>query len=1038
MSVKIADRLQRVRPYGERRIALGPGVVWFSNPDLGTGLCFPIQKIGYRARLSGPAGAVEAFLTFINPTAQAQSAYFLFPLDRNVTPVKIRGKAGSRQLETDVIPPPSEDAAEELEARLPAELCKLFQEESEDVLAIPLGEIPSGGEVSLQILLATMAYETGESGAGFSFRLPLMVSQSLTTLKEADRDQLTLASGLDRGAQVVISIQIEASDLEPGTIATSQLCGVARNANGDLAVEYDRRKPLEARDFVLDYQLWAGNRPKAWLRSQGRHFLLNFFPPVNPTPSTPRRLVILVDGSEEMNRVGVQRAAGCLSLILKNLAAEDKFALVAFNREVAGYKNGDFVEASKADEAIEWLHRFQFEGGADLKELLRRVVTLPRQNDSVLSVLLVSAGRIGNEPELYRLLQGSRDILRLFPIMLGHRADPHFARAAARLTGGYAFRALTQDSVSRVAERILEHTRQPVLEGVGLQDKGLQYQGESLTPKYPTGLNWRRPITVMGTHAGRGGLEAGGSGPGGTLWSEYLELKPAFHKVLANVWAHVKSNELDDEAQMLDRAERGLLQKVIINLSREFKLLNRYTAAVIRTSDGQEILAPSIDATNWYRRIEREISRGQSANELLEKQRVQKEEKTKAMNPGREGLAPKDSVADQSSKAFFGKPKISTKNKLSPSVKEGLFSKPMLTRGGAEKPRPKVTASVGVGSSGSNHVAATTAGTDFQLPGSVTPPPRPTEPEIYVPEPVVPEPTRPTAVPEPIVQGADLELSETPTTSLGRIPVIGPAGSLDLELDLGEEPTSEFDLSGPDEVTKKLRLPENFGQPGPTSGGPQILRGGRDGGGGFRPPTLNIGPPSFDSDETDLDGPDTTVPLPRPGPREASDERQLPAAEPTPVAPISPPPVSPPPVSPPVIAPKFQSPVEPTAAEVAVPARRVLPTPRELALQVSAEARQGKPEETAKNALRNDPKLRQTLMSEMRLLHSSLAEVHDAVKLSELTEAVLFRLAEVAPKAELLVRAYGLGYQARGVLESDLEEAKNKLKFWLTRFAKLF
>ena len=592
VSVKIAEKMARVRPYGERRIALGPGVVWFSNPDLGTGLCFPLKRLGYRVRLSGPAGHVEAMMSFANPTTQTQKAYFLFPLDRHIAPVKMMGKVGDRKIEMEVGPPPTEESPV-VEADLPSELCELFQEETENVLAIPLGEIPSGGEVAFQILMAYAVLECGEAGSGFSFKLPLLTSQALTTLNEADEQKLVLASGLDRGAQVAVSIQIEASDLEPTNIVTSQVCGVARNPKGDLAVEYDKRKPLEVRDFVVDYQLWSGNRPKAWLRSTGRHFLLNFLPPGRTPPSQPRRLVILVDGSEEMNKVGIDRASGCLSTILKNLDPVDKFALVAFNREVAGYKNGDFVEANCADEAIDWLANYQFEGGADLKELLRRVVTLPRQADSVLSVILVMAGRIGNEPELYRLIHGSRDILRLFPIMLGFRSDAHFARAASRLTGGYAFRALTAESVSRVAERVLEHTRQPVLEGVGLQDKGIQYQGDSLTPKYPTGLNWRRPITVMGAHVGRGGIEAGGAGPSGAVWSEFLELKPAFHKLLPNVWAHVKSSELDDEAQMLDRSERGLLQKVILNLSREFRLLNRHTAAYLRVG-GEQMLAPSI------------------------------------------------------------------------------------------------------------------------------------------------------------------------------------------------------------------------------------------------------------------------------------------------------------------------------------------------------------------------------------------------------------------------------------------------------------
>ena len=1021
MSVKIAERLERVRPYGERRIALGPGVVWFSNPDLGTGLCFPIQRLGYRVRLTGPAGAVEAFLTFVNPTTQTQNATFLFPLDRNVAPVKIRGTCGERQIETEVGPAP-DPSEEDEQASLPAELCRLFQEETENVLAIPLGEIPSGGTVTFQLLLAHMVLECGEAGLGFSFRLPLMTSQALTTLKDEDREQLTLASGLDRGAQVAISIQIEASDLEPGGISTSQVCGVARGPNGDLAVEYDRRKPLEGRDFVLDYQLWMGNRPKAWLRSQGRHFLLNFLPPGNPPPSNPRRLVILVDGSEEMNRVGIKRCVGCLSFILKNLAPEDKFALVAFNREVSGYKNGDFVDANLADEAVQWLTRFQFEGGADLKELLRRVVTLPRQQDSVLSVVLVTAGKIGNEPELYRLLQGSRDILRLFPIMLGHRADPHFARAAARLTGGYAFRALTQDSVSRVAERVLEHTRQPVLEGVGLQDKGLQYQGDSLTPKYPTGLNWRRPITVMGAHTGRGGLEAGGSGPGGAAWSEYLELKPAFHKVLANVWAQVKSTELDDEAQMLDRAERGILQNVIKNLSREFKLLNRFTAAIVRSSDQEDFLAPALDAGSWYRRIERDVARGQSANELLEKQRNHSDLKggiSKHRNPGR-GLTMKDVLGSKSTAAIYGS-KLSNRSKLSPSVKEGLFSKPML------KSRKDVAGGAGGPSTatGGNSTAVAVRGTSSP---SVPEPPQatPVSPQSFEPLPQPPQPPQTTPVSPPELEPGpepsslrepdptpgpprSSDVSESPTTRLGPPPTLSPVRSPVISVD--EDP--DFDIPGmydpPSQGLHISKPPDSVEEVTKRVSAPRILRSE---GGAFRPPTISSRLPTIsalESSEDSLEAEPEREREPEPPPQRET----VSIPEPAPVAPI----------------PKGPDPELQQAQ---------LPTPRELAARVSPQARQGNPEETARNALKSEPQTRQSLMAEMRLLHSSLGEVVEPQKILELTDAVLFRLAGVAPKAELLVRAYGLGYQARGMLPSNLEEGKGKLKFWLTRFAKLF
>lgn len=994
MSVKIAERLQRVRPYGERRVPLGPGIVWFSNPDLGTGLCFPLQKLGYRVRLSGPTGAVEAFLTFSNPTAQPQQATFLFPLDRGVAPVKIRGKAGSRQFETEVGPAPVDDSETENQASVPPELCKVFAEETEHVMAIPLGEIPAGGEVSFQMLLAYMATECGEEGLGFSFRLPLLSSKALSTLNPDDAGQTELARGLERGAQVAISLQIEASDLEPGKVSTSQVCGVARSPNGDLAIEYDRRKPLDARDFIVDYQLWRGNRPKAWLRSQGRHFLLNFLPPATPTPSNPRRLVILVDGSEEMAKVGPTRCQECLSFLLKNLDQSDRFALVAFNREVSGYKNGDFVEAELAGEALKWLKEYQFTGAADLKELLRRVITLPRQPDSVLSVILVSAGRIGNEPELYRLLQGSRDILRLFPIMLGSKTDPHFARAAARLTGGYAFRALTAESVSRAAERVLEHTRQPVLEGVGFQDKGLQYQGESLTPKYPSGLNWRRPITVMGAHAGRGGLEAGGTGPGGTAWTEFLELKPVFHKVLANVWAHVKATELDDEAQMLNRAERGILQKVIMNLSREFGLLNRYTAVTLKTSDGKALLTPAIDASRWYKQLGLDTVKGKSANELLEEQRSQKELKgglSKQRTPGR-GLKMKEVLGSKATAAVFGS-KLGHRNKLSGNVKEGLFSKPMLRSRGT-----------GTTTVAGKPMMGRRGGRTVSPPPPTTPPkPLPVSP-VELPEPTQALDVRPGPTREP---ERTQRLPDMPTTRLEE-----SNGFHEAPPGIGDATPQGFEDSGKAEK-----------QP---SGLPELGKG----------PSLDSAPSSPDASST-IDsslaiGLDSLTSSPGDGPQDSGDLSVPKIGQPPGMTP--PPPTAPPP---PTIS---KTPAVSMSDELSSTQEPEveLPTPRQLAAKVTSLARQGPAEERARNALKAQPELRQSLMSEMRTLHGSLGATNDPERLMTLTNGVLARLAEVAPNSELLVRAYGLGYQARGMIQGDLDEAKGKLKFWLSRFAKLF
>lgn len=143
-------------------------------------------------------------------------------------------------------------------------------------------------------------------------------------------------------------------------------------------------------------------------------------------------------------------------------------------------------------------------------------------------------------------------------------------------------------------------------------------------------------------------------------------------------------------------------------------------------------------------------------------------------------------------------------------------------------------------------------------------------------------------------------------------------------------------------------------------------------------------------------------------------------------------------LTPPSTPPVPQPPPQPVTPPAADPARPVLPTPRDLAARISPDARTGVPEERARLALSKDPQARQLLMNQMRQLHAALGASNDVPRLAAMTDVVLLQLARVAVDSELLVRAYGLGYQGRALLTENLDDAKEKLRFWLSRFAKLF
>jgi hypothetical protein len=433
-------------------------------------------------------------------------------------------------------------------------------------------------------------------------------------------------------------------------------------------------------------------------------------------------------------------------------------------------------------------------------------------------------------------------------------------------------------------------------------------------------------------------VEAGGKSGQGISWSEQVEPKEIFHKVLPVVWAQVKAGELDDEARMADRAEKGILRNVVRTLSEDYFLSNSHTAIVIRDNASQEPrLAAYFEPWRWYKVSENANENAKSANELLEEQKSQKGIKGgRIQSVSRGGLKMKDSLGKGAATVFGSK--LGHQNRLAGSVKDGIFSKPMM---------------------GAGSVAAANRGGGTAVisrpPGPGPEAPREPSPPAPEPRPPVPEPRPPVAEPRPPVPEPRPPVAEPrPPVPEPRPPVAEPR----------VEPVA------PTEPQRKIEPVSLRPDPGPTGFGTT----------GFSQP---VAPP----------------------------------VGPGPIPPAPPPAVASPPNP------------EPQPA---------LPTPRDLAARVTAEARSGAPDERARAILRKDPEARQQLMNQMRQLHVALGSSNDAARLLELTDGVLWQLARLAVESEMLVRAYGMGYQGRSQLMENLEEAKEKLKIWLSRFAKLF
>ena len=191
------------------------------------------------------------------------------------------------------------------------------------------------------------------------------------------------------------------------------------------------------RDFVLNWRPAAGTGPRAALFKETfnahDYALIMRLPPATGSAAIiHRELVFVVDTSGSMGGASIRQAKAALSLALSRLRDGDNFNIIQFNSYTAQlFPYPRPVSPATIQTAQYYVQSLQASGGTEMAPAILAALKDPPDNNMLRQIVFLTDGSVGNENELFRIIQSNLGDNRLFTVGIGSAPNSHFMARAA-------------------------------------------------------------------------------------------------------------------------------------------------------------------------------------------------------------------------------------------------------------------------------------------------------------------------------------------------------------------------------------------------------------------------------------------------------------------------------------------------------------------------------------------------------------------------------------------------------------------------------
>jgi Ca-activated chloride channel family protein len=553
-----------------------------------------MSKMAVKAQVVGPVAQVKVEQTFENPTEDYLEVVYIFPLSPRAALHQFRMRVGERVIEGQ-IQEKLEARRTYAQARRAGHRAALLEQQRDNVFTVTIGNIPPGEALHLELAYAERL-EMDEAQTIFRFPLtlaprylpgePLEVSSgpgvAADTTRVPDASHISpslLPAGLRQPGALSIEVEIDHGGLQLTQLnATQHALNTALDEKRAL-ISLARTDEAMNRDFVLRYR--CGADASQLLMSDGEYFLLSLMPPAQAPQEMPARDVVLIlDRSGSMQGPKMDSARRAAQGVLRQLRLRDRFALVAFDDQIASFRDGELRPISELAAALAWLDQVEARGGTEILTPMQRLVELSqRDSQRFLCAILVTDGQVGNEPEIYAYLRRQKARVRLFTLGIDSCVNEAFLRQVARIGRGTCELVEPGAPLEFALDRLAREIGCPLSSDLEVVDAGLHPL--DLQPSPLPDLYAARPVTVLGRHQGDGALRVRGSGG-----LEIQVFPQRCHNLaLPILWAREKIVSLQDALNLGQPLDAAATRAEITQLGLSYQLVTPYTSFVLVDRD---------------------------------------------------------------------------------------------------------------------------------------------------------------------------------------------------------------------------------------------------------------------------------------------------------------------------------------------------------------------------------------------------------------------------------------------------------------------
>lgn len=221
-------------------------------------------------------------------------------------------------------------------------------------------------------------------------------------------------------------------------------------------------------------------------------------------------MIFVIDSSGSMSGESMNQAKSGLIFALSQLAPHDTFNIIDFDHEARklfphAVKNTALTRQS----AVEFVNNLQADGGTEIASAVQLALDKP-QSDRIRQIVFLTDGSIGNESQIFELIENKLGNNRLFTVGIGSAPNSYFMTKAANFGRGTYTYIGNVNEVRTQLQDLFMKLRHPALTDlkltganavdIDLQPKVLRdlYIGEPLFVSYRTPKDHAVSLKVSG------------------------------------------------------------------------------------------------------------------------------------------------------------------------------------------------------------------------------------------------------------------------------------------------------------------------------------------------------------------------------------------------------------------------------------------------------------------------------------------------------------------------------------------------------------